>query len=261
LSASQPPICRNLFAGSPAAVAVNPQVKRMCDVSQALRRALPPAVVDLARRCGAQTGDDHLDHVVLTQSGAMRADAAHRWAPFRARQSMAMDRVGFTWRAAAGPLGCVTITDALDEAGPRLTVVAVGLIPLAKVARDAALTKGELQRYLAELPLAPDAILRNVMLDWQALSPTCIRVSAAVRGVRAHVDLTLGADGLVASAFAPDRPHLDGAERPWRGCFSDYRTHQGRQIPFAAEAIWTLGGRDVAYWRGEILTWALSAVG
>jgi hypothetical protein len=231
----------------------------MRDAAPALGRPLPPAVVALARRCGAQIGDVAADHVVLTQTGAMRADATHRWAPFKARQSMAMDVAGFAWRAATGPFGCIRITDALEADGGRLTVMALGLVPLAHVPRNAALTKGELQRYLAELPLAPDAILRNAGLDWEELSSTCLRVSAAVGAVRAHVDLTLGADGLVASASTPGRPRLEGVEHPWQGRFSDYRIHEGRQIPFAAEASWTIGGEETAYWRGAMLTWALSA--
>jgi hypothetical protein len=231
----------------------------MRDATAALGRPLPPAVVTLAHRCGAKAGDGAADHVVLTQRGVMRADAAHRWAPFKARQSMAMDRVGFAWMAATGPLGCLRITDALDAKGGRLTVRALGLIPLAHVPRDAALTKGELQRYLAELPLAPDAILRNLGLDWEEVSSTCLRVSATVGAVRAHVDLTLGGDGLVASAFAADRPRLEGVGHPWRGRFSDYRVHEGRQIPFSAEAFWTIEGKEMAYWRGAMLTWALSA--
>jgi hypothetical protein len=232
----------------------------MRDAPPALRRELPPAVIALAHRCGGNARNSDVDHVLLTQTGFMRADAAHRWAPFRARQSIALDRIGFAWRAATGPLGCIAVTDALDETGPQLTVMALGLIPLARVAADAALTKGELQRYLAELPLAPDAILRNPALDWEVLSPASLRVMATCRGVRAHVDLTLGADGLVASVFAPDRPSLEGGgmvERPWTGRFSDYRTHQGRQLPFAAEVAWTIDGEEVAYWRGAMASWDL----
>jgi hypothetical protein len=190
----------------------------MYDSSPAIRSELPPLVAALAHRCGANTSNFDADQVVLTQSGFMRTDAAHRWMPFRPRQFIALDRVGFVWRAATGPLGCIAVIDALEQTGPRLTVIAVGIFPLADVTADDALTKGEIQRYLAELPLAPDAILRNSALDWEVLGPATLRVAAIHGGVRAHVDLTLGADGLVASAFAPDRPHLEVAamiERPW----------------------------------------------
>ena len=223
-------------------------------------RELPPLVVALARRCGAKIGDTSTNQVVLTQTGSMRTDASHAWAPFRARQTIAVDRTGFTWRATTGPLGCIAVTDALDATGPRLSVVALGFIPLARAVADAGLTKGELQRYLAELPLAPDAILRNAALDWEVLSHDVLRVAATHRGVRASVDLTLDADGLVASVFAPDRPRQEGAtmvERPWTGRFKDYRWRDGRLVPFTAEVGWTLDGEDIVYWRGQMASWEM----
>jgi len=228
----------------------------MREALPALDRPLPPEVVALARRCGAGSGNQ--DHIVLTQTGSMRADAAHRWAPFRAWQTISLNRVGFSWRAATGPLGCVAVTDRLDPTGARLTVIALGLIMLARPAVDDALTKGELLRYLAELPLAPDAILRNAALDWEVLSATVLRVAATHCGVRAHVDFTLGPDGLVVSTFAPDRPRLEGAvaiERPWIGRFSDYRAHRGRRIPFGAEVAWVIDGAQLTCWRGAVATW------
>jgi hypothetical protein len=231
--------------------------------SPSVRRTLPPAVAALAQRCGAKAdgdgdGDGDGDHVVLTQTGSMRADPAHRWAPFRARQTIAFDRIAFAWRAATGPFGCIIVTDALEATGPKLTVIALGLIPLARVPADEVLCKGELLRYLAELPLAPDAILRNAALSWEVVGPSSLRVSATHGGVRAYVDFSLGADGLVATAFAPDRPRLEGrttVERPWTGRFTDYRTHEGRQLPFMAEVAWTVDGREAPCWRGAMQSW------
>lgn len=191
----------------------------------------------------------------------MRADAAHPWARFRADQTISLDRPGFRWRATTGPFDLVTVTDALDEAGPSLTVKAFGVIPLARVAADDALTKGELLRYLAELPLAPDAMLRNTALDWEVLGPSTLHVSATVGGVRARIVFTLDADGLVASAFAPDRPRLEGAttvEHPWQGRFGAYRLHHGRRLPFAAEVAWIIEGAVLPVWRGQMEDWTMS---
>ncbi|HEY9218704.1 MAG TPA: DUF6544 family protein [Phenylobacterium sp.] len=222
--------------------------------------AIPPEVAALAYRCGAEPNTTGASQVVLAQTGSMRPEPDRRWVSFRARQSLAVDRSGFHWRAVTGPFGSIVVTDALEDAGPRLSVVALGFIPLAKAAVSDALTKGELQRYLAELPLAPDAILRNSQLVWTVLDADTFRVAASHRGVHAHVDLQLGEDGFVASAMAPDRPRLEGAvtvERPWTGCFSDYRLIGGRRLPFVAEASWTLGGETSAYWRAVMTSWEL----
>lgn len=227
-----------------------------------VRQALPPAVVALALACGAD--GQGLGAVLLTQTGEMRTDASQPWRSFRARQSIALDQPAFEWRASTGPLGCIVVTDALKQSGPQLSVTAFGVLPLARPAADAALTKGELQRYLAELPLAPDAILRNASLQWEVVDPTTLRVGATHAGVWAQVELKVGQDGLVASAFAPDRPRLEGAvsvERPWTGRFSDYRTQEGRRIPFSAHVAWTLDGQEVTYWRGRMTSWKLRAAG
>ncbi|MEO6378738.1 MAG: DUF6544 family protein, partial [Caulobacteraceae bacterium] len=225
------------------------------------RREPPREVIALAERCGAQRTGIASTQVCLRQTGTMRADAAHPWARFRARQTIMLDRPGFTWRARTGPLGLVSVTDALGEAGPRLTVTALGAFPLVRVAADDALTKGELMRYLAELPLAPDAILDNASLDWEVLGANTFRVAATHRGVRACVDLTLGSDGFVASAFAPDRPRLEGArtvERPWRCQLGEYRAHGGRQLPFAAEVAWTIDGAVTTVLRVRLEDWRLT---
>lgn len=123
-----------------------------------------------------------------------------------------------------------------------------------------ALTKGELMRYLAELPWAPDALLHNHALDWQVLDPTRLRVSAACGLGRAAVDLHLGTDGLVAEVSAADRPRMEGGgtvERPWWGRFCDYRSHAGRKLPFGAEVGWRLQDDEIAVWRGRVTAWAM----
>ncbi|RYF92229.1 MAG: hypothetical protein EON95_13130 [Caulobacteraceae bacterium] len=221
---------------------------------------LPPAVRGLALRCGADPPRGAA-RVLLRQTGTMRADAAAPWAAFTARQVYELEQCGFEWRARTGPLGAVTVTDALDDAGPRLTVRALGLIPLVRARPDAALIKGELLRYLAELPLAPDAIVANRGLAWEDLGGGVLRVSAAFGDVQAGLTLTLGEDGLVASAFAPDRPRLVGGatvETPWHCTMGDYRARDGRLVPFETQAAWALDGGIVPVWRGRLTDWRLA---
>ena len=196
----------------------------------------------------------------MSQTGVMRADARHPWAAFHARQTIAINESGFVWRARTGPFGCVTVTDALKEVGAGLTVKALGLVPLARVPVDDMLTKGELMRYLAELPFSPDAILHNASLQWEVLDSNTLRVAGVHGKVRAEVDLTIGADGLLSSAFSPARPRLEGTlsvERPWRCVVSDYRLHEGRQVPFAAQAAWVIDGAETPVWRGKIEHWTV----
>src|SRR5512146_521972 len=83
--------------------------------------ALPQEVRDLARRLGA-TGDESLSSVMLTQRGTMRDRPAGRGIRFRASQTIDLRQTGFEWRAAFGPFGCISITDALKTGAAELSV-------------------------------------------------------------------------------------------------------------------------------------------
>lgn len=190
----------------------------------------------------------------------MRDGPDGRWTAFRAEESISLLRPAFRWTARTGPLGVVTVTDALRSGEPHLEVRALGAVTLAHPPASAALTKGELMRYLAELPWAPDAMLHNSALDWEVLAPNRLQVSAGCDAGRAAVDLHLADDGLVASVSAADRPRMEGArtvERPWWGRFCDYRFHAGRRLPFRAEAGWRLQDEEVAVWRGLVTAWTM----
>lgn len=190
----------------------------------------------------------------------MRNGPNGRWASFRAEQSISLSQPAFRWTAKTGPLGLVTVVDALRCGEPHLEAWALGVLTLARPPVTPALTKGELMRYLAELPWAPDALLHNWALAWQVLDPARLRVSVACGSGRASVDLHLGDDGMVAAVSAADRPRMEGGgtvERAWWGRFSDYRSHAGRRLPFRAEVGWRLQNEDVAVWRGLVTAWAM----
>lgn len=185
---------------------------------------LPSAVHDLARRLGVQPGENR-SGVWLTQRGRMKAKIdAKSWMSFTATQSISTGTCEFDWRARAGPLGLVSGRDALKEGEGRFDIVAPGFIPIARAAHTAALVRGELMRYLAELPWAPDAILLNRALQWREDGPDGLVVSAGAGERAVEVVFSLDAEGRVAGAFAPNRPRSATAPilpTPWRGRFSD----------------------------------------
>jgi len=219
----------------------------------------PPAVRDLALRlCGsAQSGD-----VNLTQKGRMRQDAASSWMKFTARQTISITSCAFDWRARAGPLGMISVRDALVDCKGLLNVRALGFMPIAHIESSADATQGELMRYLAELPLAPAAILGNPSLRWRSDGPDRFFVEASSGEVSAEVMFTLGSDGRIASVFAPDRPRAEKGRfipTPWQGRFYNYRPHLGFWLPFAAEVGWRLDGVDVICWEGQMQSWTKAA--
>jgi hypothetical protein len=93
---------------------------------------------------------------------------AESWKAFTASQSTSTRECAFEWRARSGPFGMISVRDALQHGEGQLDVTALGFITLIRAERSAALMRGELMRYLAELALAPDAILLNTALRWRA---------------------------------------------------------------------------------------------
>jgi len=219
---------------------------------------LPDNVRDLAHRLGV-AADTTRSAVRLTQTGRIRRSlSAEAWMTFTAVQTISALECSFDWQAQTGPFGVVTACDAIKDGKPRFDIMAFGLIPIARATPSAALLRGELMRYLAELPMAPDAMLRNRALSWRDDGPDAIGVSAGAGDGRAEVRLLLGTDGRVKGAFAPDRPrsaNKDFLPTPWHCQFSDYRPQNGLWLPFQGEVAWEIDGKRIAYWRGQVTSW------
>ncbi len=219
---------------------------------------LPPAVHDLALRLGAKPGDN-LSEVRLTQTGRMKAKLdAKSWMAFTATQSISTRTCAFDWRARAGPFGLVSGRDALENGEGRFDIMALGFIPLARAAHTAALVRGELMRYLAEIPWAPDAIFFNAALRWREDGAGGLIVGAGAGETAVEVMLNLDSDGRIAGAFAPNRPRSAVAPllpTPWRGRFSDCRLHDGQWLPFAGEVGWEIDGKEIVYWQARMESW------
>lgn len=220
---------------------------------------IPSEVRNLALRLGAsETCAGSI--VTLEQHGAMRSTPGAKPMLFKARQTIALDSIAFNWRAKCGLFGAMSVTDYLSADSCGVRVRLLGLIPIATFIDSPAAVKGETMRYLAELPWAPDAILRNRRLVWQVVDERTIIVSSRDSAGGGEVTLRLSPDGMVASIEASDRPRIEGdvtVERPWRGVFSVYRCFEGRTVPTRGEVFWTLPTGAFKAWEGEVTGWAL----
>ena len=221
--------------------------------------ALPRPVLELANRLGVKPGS--LAHrVSLTQSGDMRLGTGPHRSRFRARQTIDVRQTGFAWRASFGPFGAVSVCDAYAEGAGSLDVRLFGLVRLAH--RDGpAFAKGEIMRYLAEIALAPDAMVLNDSLVWSVIDDRTLSVAAGSGSGYGWVRIELDDEGRIGAISAPDRPFFDGKtveERPWSGRFYDSHRHAGRWLPFGAEGGWTTGGQVANYWRGTMTSWTVA---
>lgn len=152
----------------------------------------------------------------------------------------------------------ISARDALVGGEGRFDILALGFIPIARAQHTSALVRGELMRYLAEIPWAPEAILSNPSLRWREDGPQTLWVGAGTGDTASEVRLTLDSEGRIAGSFAPDRPRSavePVLPTPWRGRFSDYRRHGDLWLPFAGEVGWEIGGKEVPYWQGRIEHW------
>lgn len=227
-----------------------------------LRTDLPRAVIELALRCGGSS-EPPPHSVRIRQIGSMQQANGRAELPFRARQRIAIGAPGFIWRADFAPFGFIHVADYFiggtgGGGTGGLEGRFLGALPFLTFAGSAAAAKGEIMRYLAELPWSPDAILRNRALEWRALDDETLRVAAGAGASRGEIRLLLDQDGLIAAVEADDRPRLENGsavERPWRGRFWDYREIEGRKIPMRGEAGWLLNEGEMIYWRGTIQHW------
>ena len=216
---------------------------------------LPQPVLDLARAHGVKDQDVR-STVTLTQTGRMQTKPGGRWMNFTARQTFATRTCAFDWRARFAPFGAIRVRDALKDGAGVLRVTVFGVIPLQQMPPSRDLTRGELMRYLAELPWVPQAILHNPHLRWRVIDKRTLAVRSGEGETAAEVDLTLDTHGRVVGIYAPDRS-LNGKPTPWVGRFADYRQQDGLWLPFSGEVGWVVDGVKTVYWQGKLESWRI----
>lgn len=193
--------------------------------------------------------------VRLRQMGEMRLAPGRAWYRFTAEQQINVHAPGFVWRAhmRRAPLVSVHVLDAYEAGEGSLEARLLGWIRLARAA-GAAVSRGELMRYLAELPWAPAAMLYNPQLRWRETEASVVEVEAESSGGPVRVRLVFD-DGDIVRTEADDRPRAVGTHfvpTAWAGRFFEYRDFNGWRIPTRAEAGWRSDGEFLAYWRGRI---------
>src|SRR5579885_2145933 len=116
-----------------------------------LRADLPRAVIELARRCGGSR-EPPPHSVSMSQIGSMKQAGGRTEMSFRARQRIAIGVPGFIWRADFGLLGLIHVADYFIGETGGLEGRILGALPFLTFTGSAAAAKGEIMRYLAELP-------------------------------------------------------------------------------------------------------------
>jgi hypothetical protein len=224
-------------------------------VSSGARTDLPPQIIALAARLGARS-DRPTRTIDLRQTGTMWFKPGGRPRAFTARQKIGTMVSGFVWRAEIGPLGAVKVVDSFVAGRGYLEARLFGTLRVAKIDGTAAINEGEVLRYLAELPLNPDAILFDHTLDWSADGTDTIKVAKGQGASQAEISFQLDGAGLISTMRAASRSFdASGKRYPWHGRFWDYQVRSGRLVPMQAEVAWVINGKEFIYWRGTMTRW------
>jgi len=221
------------------------------------RADLPAEVLALAQKLSARS-DDLPGVVAFTQSGEMWMAPGAKPTAFTASQIAGVGSAAFLWRAAMNPARAILVADYFVHGRGGLDVKLLGIFPIAHMLGDADMNRGEMLRYLAELPWNPDAILLNPSLDWSVIDPQTLKVATGRGADRAEITFTLNADGLITDARAESRPYADKGRMiplPWHGRFWAYESIGSRLMPREGEVAWELDGQEFVYWRGKLLIW------
>lgn len=215
---------------------------------------LPQIVREFAQKAGAVVGAPAI--VSLSQSVTMRFSPDQAWQDLTATHLAGTRAPGFVWHAKGTMMGVVPIgvLDAYVEGAGVLNARLINVISVAN-SEGPATDRGELLRYLAEIPWTPDAILNNPDLQWQQLDATTVSVTALSTEGPVTLEFTFDSAGDIVSAFAAARPMGVGdsyQDWPWGGRFSNYRQIGPRRIPAYGEVEWHLPEGTYVYFRGNI---------
>lgn len=191
-----------------------------------------PAGEDAARRIRA---------IRNTQTGEMRTGPRAPWVPFTSEETIDATRTRFRWdaRLEREGAGAAIVTDAYEDGHGWGAARAAG----ASTGRRAAgpeFDRGELQRYLASLPLCPPMLLANSDLLWEEVPDSAVRLRDRSGPAASFVDVEIREDGCPIACRA-DRPRTVGTETvptAWSTAATDFREWEGLRIAHGLEASW-----------------------
>lgn len=217
---------------------------------------LPDIVQAYATQAGGGIGGPTSVH--LRHRATLVTDQRRPPIDIEADQWLATRRSDLVWVGRGSMIGLpVSVVDSVVDGSGLLEARLVGALPVAK-GLGADFDKGELQRYLSELPVHPDAILNNAQLRWRQIEDDVVEVSGTSRTGPASVRLFFDASGKIVSLEATDRPMTVGnttVPTLWRGQFSKYKQFGRYRIPSYGEVSWILPEGPFTYWKGEIVAY------
>ncbi|MEF8775541.1 MAG: DUF6544 family protein [Haloarculaceae archaeon] len=177
-----------------------------------------------------EPGQPHLEGRSLTQAGEVRLGGPEgSWRPFEATGVYSVSPPAYVWDAdvALPALVSARVLDGYVDGDGWLRATLLGALPVAREGPDPAMNEAELQRYLAETPRFPTALLPAAGISWEGLDDERARATIVDGGVTASVVFHVDEAGLVDRVTA-DRYRQDTGDRaPWIGTYRSTNAGQG----------------------------------
>ena len=130
-----------------------------------------------------------------------------------------------------------------------------GLVRVVDAHDTREMAEGALQRYLAEAPWLPTALLPGSRVEWTAIDDGAARATLTDGQNSVSIEFRFNAAGEITGVYTPSRyREVKGSYEatPWEGRFTRYSQLGGMKIPTEAEVAWLLPAGRLPYWRGRI---------
>jgi hypothetical protein len=130
-----------------------------------------------------------------------------------------------------------------------------GVIPVVDQSGGPELAAGALQRYLAEAPWFPTALLPGDGPGWEAIDSTRARAVLTDQGITVSLEFQFAPSGEIERTYTPARHReVKGSyvPTPWAGVYRSYAAMGRMKAPMESEVEWILPEGRLPYWRGRI---------
>jgi hypothetical protein len=183
------------------------------------------------------------------------------WSPMSATQHVTVRPPGLVWDAAIrmAPGIHVRVRDSYLAGVGRMRGKAAALLTVVDQGGTPEMAVATLQRYLAEAPWVPTALLPTAGVRWTAVDDGTARAAltdrdAAGREVTAEVTFTFDERGAIVGVAADRYRDVNGTpvQTPWVGRYWAYERVNGMMVPREGEVAWLLPEGRRPYWRARL---------
>lgn len=248
---------RNSDAFAAWVAALRVELVAVAELPSAGPPELPKLVRDYALRAGGTAGGPAL--FVAHQKAQLFTSASQPAIAHSAEQWTLTRQPGIVWSAKGSMYGVpVVVVDAFVAGRGTFEARLAATLKVAG-GEGPDYDRGELMRWLSELPIYPDAILNTTELAWQQIDARTVSVTAQSASGPATLRFGFDASGDIVSMIADDRPmDRGGVAVPtvWRGLYGQYRQFGRYRIPSWGEVGWELPDGLFTYWKGELVSYA-----